>query len=64
MQLFYNSSLDNSFKQFVFSPEESKHIIKVLRKKEEDILNITNGKGYLFEAKILEAIFGSTFRFR
>lgn len=55
MQLFYNPSLDNSFKQFSFSSEESKHIIKVLRKKEGDILNITNGKGYLFEAEILEA---------
>ncbi|GMN11422.1 16S rRNA (uracil(1498)-N(3))-methyltransferase [Croceitalea sp. MTPC9] len=55
MQLFYNASLDNSFKQFSFATEESKHIIKVLRKKEGDILKITNGKGYLFEAEILEA---------
>jgi len=55
MQLFYNPSLDNSFKQFNFSQEESKHIVKVLRKKEGHILTITNGKGYLFEAKILDA---------
>lgn len=55
MQLFYNPTLDNSFKQFFFSAEESKHIAKVLRKKEGDILHITNGRGYLFEAKILEA---------
>ncbi len=55
MQLFYNPSLDNSFKQFFFTPEESKHIIKVLRKKEGDILHITNGKGFLFEAKIITA---------
>ncbi|BFP42721.1 16S rRNA (uracil(1498)-N(3))-methyltransferase [Flavobacteriaceae bacterium GF1] len=55
MQLFYNSTLDNSFKQFIFPPEESKHIVKVLRKKEGDILNITNGRGYHFRAKILEA---------
>jgi len=55
MQLFYNGSLDNSFKQFVFSSEESKHIVKVLRKNEGDKLHITNGKGYLFEAEILEA---------
>nr|WP_299172464.1 16S rRNA (uracil(1498)-N(3))-methyltransferase [uncultured Allomuricauda sp.] len=55
MQLFYNPTLDNSFKQFFFSAEESKHILKVLRKKEGDILYITNGRGYLFEAKILEA---------
>lgn len=53
MQLFYNPSLDNSFKQFYFSKEESKHITKVLRKKEGDILHITNGRGHLFKAKIL-----------
>lgn len=55
MQLFYNPTLDNSFKQFFFAADESKHIIKVLRKKEGDILHITNGKGYLFEAEILVA---------
>lgn len=55
MQLFYNPSLDNSFKQFFFSAEESKHILKVLRKQEGDILHITNGKGYLFKAEILVA---------
>ncbi|MEO9510692.1 MAG: 16S rRNA (uracil(1498)-N(3))-methyltransferase [Flavobacteriaceae bacterium] len=54
MQLFYNPSLDNSFKQFFFSSEESKHILKVLRKKEGDVLHITNGKGYLFKAEILD----------
>jgi 16S rRNA (uracil1498-N3)-methyltransferase len=55
MQLFYNPNIDNSAAQFTFSPEESKHIIKVLRKKEGDVLNITNGKGYWFEAKIISA---------
>ncbi|MDF0717442.1 16S rRNA (uracil(1498)-N(3))-methyltransferase [Muricauda sp. 334s03] len=54
MQLFYNPSLDNSAKQFVFPPDESKHIARVLRKSEGDIVHITNGKGYLFEAEILE----------
>ncbi len=55
MQLFYNPSLDNSFKQFVFPAEESKHIVKVLRKKNGDILHITNGAGYLFKVEVLEA---------
>jgi len=55
MQLFYNPSLDNSVKQFVFPPDESKHIVRVLRKSEGDVLQITNGKGYLFEAEILVA---------
>lgn len=55
MQLFYNPKLDQSASQFVFSEEESKHLVKVLRKKEGDLVNITNGKGYLFEAKIISA---------
>lgn len=55
MQLFYNPRLDQSVSLFTFSEEESKHIVKVLRKKEGDILHITNGKGYLFEARILVA---------
>jgi len=55
MQLFFNPSLDNSFKQFFFTTEESRHIVKVLRKKEGDRLQITNGKGSLFTAKILVA---------
>ncbi len=55
MHLFYNSSLDNSISQFVFPIEESKHIVKVLRKTEGDELYITNGKGYLFTAKVLVA---------
>ncbi|KPM30388.1 Ribosomal RNA small subunit methyltransferase E [Croceitalea dokdonensis DOKDO 023] len=55
MQLFYNPSLDNSFKQFYFPEDESKHITKVLRKTNGDILHITNGKGYLFKAEIINA---------
>ena len=55
MQLFYNPKLDNSASQFIFTPEESHHIIKVLRKNEGDKLLITNGKGYIFEANIIVA---------
>jgi len=55
MQLFYNPRLDNSASQFVFDAVESSHIVKVLRKKEGDTLQITNGKGYLFEARIVDA---------
>lgn len=55
MQLFYNPDLDQSASHFTFPEDESKHIIKVLRKKADDILHITNGKGQTFEAKIIEA---------
>ncbi len=55
MQLFYNSSLESNIDSFFFSTEESKHICKVLRKKEGDFLHITNGKGFLFKAELLVA---------
>ena len=55
MQFFYNPDLDHSISQFTLNPEESRHIVKVLRRKEGDILHIANGKGYLFKAKILLA---------
>jgi 16S rRNA (uracil1498-N3)-methyltransferase len=52
MQLFYNPAINETLTSFVFDKEESKHIIKVLRKKEGDILHVTNGLGYLFTAEI------------
>jgi 16S rRNA (uracil1498-N3)-methyltransferase len=54
MQLFYNPNITNKTKQFSFNKEESKHIVKVLRKSVEDILHITNGEGWLFTAKIIQ----------
>jgi 16S rRNA (uracil1498-N3)-methyltransferase len=55
MQLFYNSEIKNNSNTFSFDKEESKHIVKVLRKKEGDKIFITNGLGYLFESEILIA---------
>ena len=55
MNYFYHARLDNSVSLFSFPPEESRHIVKVLRKKEGDTLKITNGKGYLFSAEITAA---------
>ena len=52
MQLFYNPNIDETTKIFSFDKEESKHIIKVLRKKDTDILFVTNGLGLLFETEI------------
>ncbi|APG64019.1 16S rRNA (uracil(1498)-N(3))-methyltransferase [Tenacibaculum todarodis] len=52
MQLFYNSDINEATQQLTFSKEESRHIVRVLRKKERDILHITNGKGFLFSAEI------------
>lgn len=52
MQLFFNPDLNPSSNSISFDKLESKHIIRVLRKRENDILNITDGKGNLYEAKI------------
>lgn len=50
MQLFYNPDILETATQFTFNREESKHIVKVLRKNTGDTLHITNGKGWLFSA--------------
>ncbi|MCB7480220.1 16S rRNA (uracil(1498)-N(3))-methyltransferase [Christiangramia sediminis] len=55
MQLFYNPEISENDKQIIFQRDESKHIVKVLRKKEGDILNITNGNGLLISAEIIKA---------
>ena len=52
MQLFY---LENPKDEIILSAEESKHATKVLRKKEGDILNFTDGKGGFYKAKITVA---------
>ena len=49
MQLFYTN---NSETEFTLPSEESKHITKVLRKKEGDALHFTDGKGNLLIAEI------------
>ena len=55
MQLFYNSDIKQGDTTFFFDKEESKHIVKVLRKKESDKIFLTNGLGYLFESEIISA---------
>jgi len=52
MQLFYNPNITNDTETFFFDKEESKHIIKVMRKKTGDILFVTNGLGFLFKTEI------------
>ena len=52
MQLFF---IENPESEIVLSKEESKHATKVLRKKEGDILNFTDGKGGFYRAEITVA---------
>lgn len=55
MQLFYHPEISPENRQITFPRDESKHIVKVLRKSEGDILHLTNGKGFLFETEIISA---------
>ncbi|NJW53404.1 16S rRNA (uracil(1498)-N(3))-methyltransferase [Salinimicrobium oceani] len=52
MQLFFHPEASENEEEIRFSREESRHIVKVLRKKEGDKLQLTNGKGWIFETEI------------
>ncbi|MDT0687324.1 16S rRNA (uracil(1498)-N(3))-methyltransferase [Autumnicola psychrophila] len=54
MQLFYHPELQEKDTQVIFPKDESKHIAKVLRKKEGDVLEVTNGKGFLFTVELIQ----------
>jgi len=55
MQLFYNPEINSSSQEFTFDKTESRHIVRVLRKKDGDTILITNGLGTLFTSKIIIA---------
>lgn len=52
MASFYDSRIQTSDKTFQLSEEESKHICRVLRMKENDIIEILDGNGHLFSCSI------------
>lgn len=54
MQLFYHSDINEQTGLILFSREESRHIIRVLRKKSGDRVFITDGKGIRYEAEIVD----------
>ncbi len=53
MQLFYNPNVSESDSILNFDKDESRHIVRVLRKKSGDIVHITNGKGWLFTSELI-----------
>lgn len=48
MQLFYHPEITPGDREIAFPKDESRHIVKVLRKQEGDTLHLTNGKGWIF----------------
>ena len=52
MQIFYHSKINVNDTDLIVSGSEHHHLNKVLRKKINDKVYLTNGNGYLFEATI------------
>ena len=55
MNLFFNPIIHLETKSFIFSPEESKHISKVLRKVSGDKILVTDGNGIEWLGEILNS---------
>lgn len=55
MQLFYHPEAVQINQELAFDKDESRHIIKVLRKQTGDQLQLTNGKGAFFSSEIVAA---------
>ena len=52
MSLFFDETVDSQ-DEFIFSKEESKHLVKVLRKKTGDLVSLTNGKGLEWKGELI-----------
>jgi 16S rRNA (uracil1498-N3)-methyltransferase len=55
MQLFYLPEIDSGMEEVVFSKDESRHLVQVLRKREGDTVTATNGRGLEVELQITSA---------
>jgi len=52
VNLFYQPHIQNGI--HYLDPEESRHCYRVLRKKSGDVIQITDGKGYRYQAKLTD----------
>src|SRR5215510_12400055 len=52
---FYISQYDNTQDHITLDEENSKHVVQVLRMKKGEQLNLTDGKGNLLTAEIVDA---------
>ena len=54
MQLFYSKDITpNGI--CTLDPEESRHAVRVLRMREGDTINVTDGRGHLYQCSVLQA---------
>jgi len=55
LPFFYIADYNSSQQEFVLDEDTSRHVVQVLRMKEEERLNLTDGKGNLITAEIIDA---------
>ena len=55
MNIFYSNNINKSNKRIIIIDQENSHLIKVLRKKTGDYVDITDGKGFLYNCSIIES---------
>lgn len=60
MVLFFDNTLQTNHSEFLFSKEESRHLVKVLRKKKGDLITITNGNGLEWQGELTDVSPNST----
>lgn len=53
MHLFYTPDISGN--EYIMSPDESKHCVRVLRLQKDDVVQLIDGHGGLFEAVIVSA---------
>jgi 16S rRNA (uracil1498-N3)-methyltransferase len=54
MDLFFAENFQPGDRTILLSPEESKHAIKVLRKRKGDLIDLTDGTGHYLQGAILK----------
>ena len=54
MILFFDLNISEKTEQFIFNRDESKHLTKVLRKKIDETITVTNGRGLEWKGVLIE----------
>ncbi len=54
VELYYSTNVDSKKNQIIIEEDESRHIIKVMRHREGDMLYVTDGFGRIYKAQISE----------
>jgi 16S rRNA (uracil1498-N3)-methyltransferase len=54
LPFFYIADYNSSQKEIVLDDDTSRHVVQVLRMKEGEKLNLTDGKGNLIAAEVID----------